>query len=147
MSDAGGAEGEVADLAEEYGEYDFFGGDLDISLSGPDTSISEPSSDLGYGAGKGSDISLGDFGLSLGGGRSGGDTPELRGLLTAQDGGGTIESPVPRPEAAETKSEKPVKEKKPLITRAKRRRSLLTEAEGGTLRKPTVYRRSILGRP
>ena len=41
---------------------------------------------------------------------------------------------------------KPAEEEKPVITRAKRRRSLLTEEEGGVLRRPTVYRRSILGR-
>jgi len=146
MSDAGGAEGEVADLAEEYGEYDFFGGDLDISLSGPDMGLTEPSPDLGYGAGKDSGISLGDFDLSLGGGRAGRGS-----LLTGapEGGGGEVEKPVPPPEVPEEPKvpEEPVKEKKPVITRAKRRRSLLTEAEGGTLRKPIVYRRSILGRP
>ena len=44
------------------------------------------------------------------------------------------------------KREKPAKKEKPVITRAKRRRSLLTEEEGGRLRRATVHRRSILGR-
>ena len=53
------------------------------------------------------------------------------------------EEPVIAPEPAKPAEKKP---EKPVITRAKRRRSLLTEEEGGILRKPTVYRRSILGR-
>ena len=57
------------------------------------------------------------------------------------DGGykgfGPPPEPVPEPEP---------EEKKPVITRAKRRRSILTEEEGGVLRRPPVSRRSLLGR-
>ena len=48
-----------------------------------------------------------------------------------------LPEPVPEPEP---------EEKKPVITRAKRKRSILTEEEGGVLRKPPVSRRSLLGR-
>ena len=65
----------------------------------------------------------------------------------------TVEPIVPPKEevpAVTEEPKKPAKEKpekeKPVITRAKRRRSLLTEEEGGVLRSPAVYRRSILGR-
>ena len=65
--------------------------------------------------------------------------PELGGIEPQQ------EKP-PEVVAPEVTPEKPAEEKPPIITRAKRRRSLLTEEEGGVLRKPTVYRRSLLGR-
>ena len=73
----------------------------------------------------------------------------------AGEGGVTVAPELSSESAIELKEEKPpavkppgkpTEKKKPVITRAKRRRSLLTEEEGGVLRKPTVYRRSILGR-
>ena len=65
--------------------------------------------------------------------------PELGGVEPQQ------EKP-PEVVVPEVTPEKPAEKKPPAITRAKRRRSLLTEEEGGVLRKPPVYRRSILGR-
>ena len=67
--------------------------------------------------------------------------------LGATVGGAADIKPEKKEPPAAKPPEKPAEKKKgPVITRAKRRRSLLTEEEGGVLRKPTVYRRSILGR-
>ena len=60
-------------------------------------------------------------------------------------GGGAADIKPEKP-AEVVAPEKPAEKKPPAITRAKRRRSLLTEEEGGVLRKPPVRRRSILGR-
>ncbi|GAH46391.1 unnamed protein product [marine sediment metagenome] len=133
MSDAGGAEGN--------GDYDY--------------DLSEPSPDLGYGDDYGGaydyDYEAFDEGLDIG--LSG---PDVSGYDVEpvgpeqQPGGGKggAGEMQPKKEAPleVAKPEEPAKEEKPAITRAKRRRSLLTEEEGGVLRKPPVYRRSILGR-
>lgn len=84
------------------------------------------------------------FSGELRGGAGAGGVTVAPELGTAGEGAADI-----KPEKKETQIEipaEPAKKEKPVITRAKRRRSLLTEEEGGVLRKPTVHRRSILGR-
>jgi hypothetical protein len=138
MGDAGGGGGETADLAEQYGEYDLFS--------------SEPAIGAPEGAYEfGGNVSLGDFGLSSGAGEPGrAETPSRAISLRAGEPSVTPTKEEPAKEPAkkpETEAAKEVtEEKKPVITRAKRRRSLLTEEEGGVLRKPTVYRRNLLGK-
>ena len=72
-----------------------------------------------------------------------GGSPLVRPELS---GGGPAVAVPPTEQPAEVEEPGKPAEEKPVISRAKRRRSLLTEEEGGVLRKPTVYRRSILGR-
>jgi len=62
--------------------------------------------------------------------------------------GGAGHEQIPTPKAWEATAEKAAEkgEQKAEITRKKRRRSLLTEEEGGILGTSPVYRRSILGR-
>ena len=119
-----------------------------------DTEISGPSPDLGYGADTesdyGYDFGLGELGLRGGNGiDTGGPGIDTGTDLSfgAGSGPGDIKpEKKEEPWKVEKPEEPPAKKEKPVITRAKRRRSLLTEEEGGVLRRPTVYRRSILGR-
>lgn len=61
--------------------------------------------------------------------------------------GGAAGEKLPKPKAWEAAIGKAEKgEEQPAISRKKRRRSLLTEEEGGILGTSPVYRRSILGR-
>ena len=131
MSDAGGAESNGyeqdldfgVDRGFSYGTTFDYGNGYDLDF-GRERGITTPSYDLGLV-----------------------DTSGLRGILTGGGGGGEPESPIPGPELEETKKEVAEEvEKTPTITRGRRRRSLLTEDEGGVLRRPPVYRRSILGR-
>ena len=133
MGDAGAAETEQ-DL--DFGVDRGFSYGTTFDYSGPDYG---PDFDPDFAREKG--ISAPSYDLDL-------TVPELKGILTRDGGGGgEVESPVPPPEVEELKTEVAEEtEARPVITRGKRRRSLLTEEEGGVLRKAPVYRRSILGR-
>jgi len=63
-------------------------------------------------------------------------------------GGGVGAEAIPAPKAWEATAEKAAAkgERQAEITRKKRRRSLLTEEEGGVLKTAPIYRRTILGR-
>ena len=66
---------------------------------------------------------------------------------TVSPAGGAGVQAIPEPKAWEATVEKAAeKGEQPSITRKKRRRSLLTEEEGGVLGTAPIYRRSILGR-
>jgi len=78
-------------------------------------------------------------------GITGAGTPGLEGTVSPAGGGAVAELPEPR--AWEAVAEKAAaKGEQPAITRKKRRRSLLTEEEGGVMGPSPTYRRSILGR-
>ena len=128
MSDAGGAEAEGQDL--DFGLEKGFLSGTEGMREGAFGYRSDPFS---------GELTGGPASRGVGGGATPVATPDLSAIEPV------IEKP---PEAIQPKVKEPVagKEEKPVITRAKRRRSLLTEEEGGVLRKPTVYRRSILGR-
>jgi len=130
MSDAGGAEGAEQDL-------DF---ELDESFA-PRTDIAEEMREGAFSYR--SDPMTGELTGGPADREAGGGTP-----VVAPEIG--IEGGEPQPKKEEPlkveEPEKPPEKKRPVITRARRRRSILTEEEGGVLRKPTVYRRSILGR-
>lgn len=129
MSDAGGAEGAEQDL--DFGLDESFAPGIDITQEMRDAVFGyrrDPfSGELSRGAGGG--------GVTV--------APELS---AAGEGAADIKPEKKEEPPAVKIPEEPAEKEKPVITRAKRRRSLLTEEEGGILRKPTVYRRSILGR-
>jgi len=79
-------------------------------------------------------------------GAGGGGVTVAPELSAAGESAADIKSKKEEKPAEIEEPEKPAEKKRPAITRAKRRRSLLTEEEGGVLRKPPIYRRSILGR-
>ena len=75
----------------------------------------------------------------------GAGTPAPEG--TVSPAGGAAAETIPTPKAWEATVEKAAeKGEQPAIARKKRRRSLLTEEEGGILGTAPIYRRSILGR-
>lgn len=73
-------------------------------------------------------------------------TPGLEGAVSPPGGATAVELPTPRAWEAVAEKAAVKGEEQPAISRKKRRRSLLTEEEGGILGTAPIYRRSILGR-
>lgn len=73
-------------------------------------------------------------------------TPAPEGTVSPAGGAAAVELPTPRAWEATIESATVKGKEEPAISRKKRRRSLLTEEEGGVLGTAPIYRRSILGR-
>lgn len=112
--------------------------------------VTGPSVTDGFGFGFGSGFedspsTFSDFGDSIG--LSGGaDTLGDVGVSDVSEAAEAANVPDNMIAAPEPIKEPAPVEEKPVITRGKRRRSILSEEEGGILKGTPVYRRSILGR-
>jgi hypothetical protein len=124
------------------------GGDGDVNVGGEFDLAGPQSEGRGgpLGLNTGADISGPGGGSMMGGPGITASGPGPEGNVSPDTGGG-VEA-IPSPKAWEATVEKPAPkgERQAEITRKKRRRSLLTEEEGGVLKTAPIYRRTILGR-
>jgi len=122
------------------------GGNGDVNVGG-EFDLAGPQSE-----GRGGPIGLATSDVSGPGGGSMMGGPGVIGPSSTPEGGispagGAAAETIPTPKAWEATVEKAAeKGEQPAIARKKRRRSLLTEEEGGILGTAPIYRRSILGR-
>ena len=133
MGEAGVGAETGGDVTVEGSEFDLAGPQSE-SRAGP-VSFAGPVDISGPGGGS----MMGGPGITAPG-------PAPEGTVSPAGGTAAVELPTPRAWEAAIESATVKGKEEPAISRKKRRRSLLTEEEGGVLGTAPIYRRSILGR-